>query len=359
MDNHVTLKTARARLDEAGIAYRALDLGGGYIALVAQYGGRLLGPFDGEDGESMLWLSEAFLRADDFAALVGRRAWNLGGERLWINPELKFFCETPETFDATYTVQGALDPGHYFLSESGGGIDLALDATLVVLKSGEEKSFELRRRYAPATSPLAYTKLRNLPVRYCGLTQDVDLRDTSPAHDMAIEPWIVAQINPGGKAVTPLHGAPEFVDYYEPVGGLQRFKVGYAELDITGAHKYKVAYRSAQTIGRMGYVRPVGEKWQLMVRNYLNDPSISYLSEPWGNLGDRGCSTYYYNDDGRTGGFGEFENSLPVVRPGVCGARSISSTSLWFFEGGQADIHAIMALLLGVDYAFGEAGEAK
>lgn len=57
--------------------------------------------------------------------------------------------------------------------------------------------------------------------------------------------------------VTPYFGPFEFVDYYEPVGELQKVTSRYAELSITGCNKYKVAYRSAKP-WRMAYVRPMG-----------------------------------------------------------------------------------------------------
>lgn len=353
MDNHVTLKTVRSRLEEMGMDYVLLPLDGGHTALFSCYGGRLMGPFRGEDGESLLWLSKAFQDKDAFRAFVEARQWNIGGERLWVNPELKFFCESPETFDQTYTVQPELDPGNYTLTAGEGAVNLSMDVTLQVLATGQKKAFRLERRYAPALNPLRYMSgLRELPIAYCGLTQEIILKDTSPQVPLGLEPWILTQINPGGKVVTPYFGPFEFVDYYEAVGELQKVTSRYAELSITGCNKYKVAYRSAQTLGRMAYVRPMGNEWALMVRNYYNDPSIPYISEPWGDLGNRGCSTYYYNDHGMTDGFAEFENSGAVVGPEAGRSQSSSTTALWFFQGGRHDIGQIMNALLGIDYAF-------
>lgn len=353
MNNHVTLKTARARLDGMGMHYRTLDLKNGYTALVTQYGGRLIGPFKGEEGESILWLNKVFLDEAAFRRFVEGRAWNLGGERLWINPELKFFCQTPETFDQTYTVQPQLDPGAYELRQSGGGVALSQDVMLSVLETGEKKSFHIDRRYFPAANPLAFTPLRDAAIDYCGFTQDIRLRDDSD-FPLALEPWTLTQINPEGRVVTPFFGDFDFVDYYDPAGACQQVRDGYAELMITGRHKYKVAYRSAQTCGRMGFVKRTGGGWHLMVRNYYNDPSIPYLSEPWGNLGDRGCSAYYYNDHGQEDGFAEFEHSGTAIGAQTGRTESTSTSSLWFFFGTQEEIARVMKLLLGIDYRFDE-----
>ncbi len=353
MDNHVTLRTAKERLDSQNMRYAELALGGGFTALITQYGGRLLGPFLGDAGESLLWMCKEFGDAAAFQNFVRARSWNLGGERLWVNPELKFFCQSPETFDKTYTVQPALDPGSYELTWREGSVELSQNCALKVLGTGEEKTLLIERRYAPAANPLeSLASLKGIAVDYCGYQQDVLLKDTSPQFPLALEPWILSQINPGGKVVTPFFGEFEFVDYYEPVGDLQRVRDGYAELDITGRDKYKVAYRSAQTFGRMAYAKDMGDRWQLMMRNYYNDPSIPYISEPWGDLGNRGCSVYYYNDHGSVDGFAEFENSGPVVGEKAGRTQSFNTSSVWFFFGGRAEIHRIMEALLGIDYKF-------
>ena len=353
MNNHISFSQAIAMLESQHMEYRVLPLGGEWKAIITRYGGRLLGPFKGDAGESVLWASAAWKNEADFRALVEARNWNLGGERFWVNPELRFFCEAPELFDATYTVQGALDPGDYALSQADGVVELNQSVTLSDLNNGARKSFEIHRRYMPALNPLSSLKgLRDLNVDYCGYTQDIELRDTLPETKMYLEPWVVSQVNPRGKFITPFFGEFDFVDYYEPVKEMQRVRDGYVELDVTGDRKYKVTYRSAQTFGRMAYLKPWGDDWHLMVRNYYNDPSIPYCSEPWGNLGDRGCSTYYYNDNGPTGGFAEFENGGATIGLDSGRDHSNSTTSLWFFYGSQADIGKIMKNLLGIDYKF-------
>ena len=353
MDNHITLSEAKSRLDLQGISYAQLPLGDGFSALITQYGGRLIGPFSGEQGQSVLWITKEMTDDDAFSTFIKNRSWNLGGERLWINPELKFFCQSPETFDDTYTVQSELDPGNYALMQSNDGVHLEQSCTVKVLGSGEEKSFFIHRRYAPAPNPLAYNaELKDADVGYCGYLQDVYLKDTSPAFPLELEPWILTQINPGGQLVVPYFGDFDSVDYYEPVGARQQVFDGYAQLDVTGCDKFKVAYRAAQTFGRMGYVRHTDEGWQLMIRNYYNDPSAPYLSEPWGELDNRGCSFYCYNDHGLEDGFAEFENSCPPIGEKAGRSECHSTTSVWFFFGSQYDIGRIMKNLLGIDYKF-------
>ena len=46
-------------LDAQKLAYEVLALGNDWKAIITQYSGRLLGPFKGENGESVLWVNAA------------------------------------------------------------------------------------------------------------------------------------------------------------------------------------------------------------------------------------------------------------------------------------------------------------
>lgn len=353
MNYHITLRAAKIRLRENGIAYEELSIGNGWTLLLTQYGGRALGPFKGEEGESFLWLNGAFRDKEAFGQLIRDRGWNLGGERFWVNPELKFFCETPETFNETYTVQAQLDPGSYAIARENGRVRLNQSVRLRELGGEAVKEFRIDRRYAPAAHPLSWIDaLKGIPMDYCGYIQEITLEDTSPETPLCLEPWTLCQVNPAGKFVVPFFGAFQFDDYYEPVGEMQRVKRGYAELDVTGWRKYKTAYKSAMTFGRIAYVTRFGEDWAVMIRNYYNDPSSPYVSEPWNQLGRRGSSAYFYNDDGSNGGFGEFEHGGLTAGPDTGRTRSENASSLWFFFGEREKISEVMRVLLGVEYAF-------
>lgn len=353
MNHHITRRMAKERLDSLGLQYEELPVGGGWTLLLTQYGGRALGPFKGEDGESFFWLNGAFENGETFQKLIGDRVWNLGGERFWINPELKFFCKTPETFNETYTVQGPLDPGAYSVRAEDGCVRLVQDAQLRELGGDRVKAFHVERRYTPAAFPLAWMdSLKGIAVDYCGYTQEIAFTDASPDVPICLEPWTLCQVNPDGKFVIPFLGAFQFDDYYDPVGELQHVRRGYVELDVTGYRKYKTAYKSAATFGRIAYVSRFAGQWSVMIRNYYNDPSVPYVSEPWNQLGKRGCSAYFYNDDGSNGGFGEFEHGGLTIGPGAGRMMSANTSSLWFFFGGAKQIGDVMRALLGIEYAF-------
>ncbi|WP_050639114.1 MULTISPECIES: hypothetical protein [Clostridia] len=353
MNNHITYKQAAAMLNSQKQDYHVLNLGGGWRSIITRYGGRLLGPFKEEDGESILWITPAMKDELSFKKFIESRQAQLGGERFWVNPELHFYCESPETFDDTYTVQPEIDPGHYILEKQGDNVILSQQTCLRDLNDGTEKHFFIKRRYSSARNPLEYIKaIKSLEVDFCGFVQDIELRNETPDGKTYLEPWVLTQVNPEGRFVTPFFGDFEFVDYYTPVEEMQRVCKGYAELDVTGNRKYKVAYRSAQTFGRMAFVKRWGNGWHLMVRNYYNDPSTPYCSEPWGDLGNRGCSVYYYNDDLSNGGFAEFESGGLTLGGDANRQISHNTTSLWFFFGGKEEIEKIMRYLLGINYNF-------
>ena len=353
MNHHITRRTAKARLDGMGMAYQELPVGDGRTVLIIQRGGRVLGPFEGEDGEGYFWMNGAFEEEGKFRKFVEGGCWNLGGERFWVNPELKFFCKTPETFDESYTVQPQLDPGDYTLEKKAGCVRISQSVRLKELGGEAVKAFWVERRYTPAANPLVWMdSLKGTRIDYCGYTQEITLEDLSPETLIPLEPWTLCQVNPGGKFVIPILGGFQFDDYYDPVGEMQRTKLGYVELDVTGYHKYKTAYKSASTFGRIAYVSRFADRWSVMIRNYYNDPSAPYVSEPWNRLGERGCSCYFYNDDGSNGGFGEFEHGGLTIRPDIGCARTINTSSLWFFFADAQRIGDVMRTLLGIDYAF-------
>ena len=181
MNNHITFSQVCRMLDAQKMAYEVLALGNDWKAIITQYSGRLLGPFKGENGESMLWVNAALNDEAAFRDFVRERRLHLGGERLWVNPELKFYCQAPELFDATYTVQPEIDPGDYALERQGDNVFLRQETTLKDLNEDGEKRFSISRRYFAAPDPLASVRsLRDIQVDYCGFVQDIECGTSRP-----------------------------------------------------------------------------------------------------------------------------------------------------------------------------------
>ena len=112
MNNHITLR----RFTEAGLQFETLELDAGFSILCTARGGRMLGPFEDDDSESLTWLNPAFASKERFAQFLSDGDWNMGGDRMWCLPEMPFFVKERKNFFDTYVVRKELDTGSYTLN---------------------------------------------------------------------------------------------------------------------------------------------------------------------------------------------------------------------------------------------------
>jgi hypothetical protein len=77
----ISRENVESRLTEAGISWHRLDLDGEWSVIVSGYGGRIYGPFEGAEAESVNWIPDAFATESGFAEFLQSRMWNAGGER--------------------------------------------------------------------------------------------------------------------------------------------------------------------------------------------------------------------------------------------------------------------------------------
>ena len=96
------------RLRERGIGFESLAAGGGATLLVTERWGRALLFFP--DGSPVFWLNEAWGDRDAFEQLVVSDSWNVGGERVWVAPEIQFHIRDRSDFWASYHLPPAVDP---------------------------------------------------------------------------------------------------------------------------------------------------------------------------------------------------------------------------------------------------------
>lgn len=354
MNNNVLNQDVLDRLEEQKIEYEVLDLHGGFKIIVTVRGGRILGPFK-ETGESLLWLNKAFKNKDEFDALIKNNEWNIGGDRLWIAPELPFFCRKKIDFDNSYVVQPQMDPGNYQFEPWDGGVKLSQDVDIPVFEMAfDTKQFNISKMITRANNPLQYLDNVEMDgVEFCGYEQDVEIEDVSPHAQMYLEPWFLTQINPGGSILIPYFGVFEYIDYYEPVDDtIQIVHENYVEVRVTGDRKFKTGYKSANTMGRAVYInRLVENQYYAIFRNFHNDPGNPYACAPWHDKSKKGCSMFVYNDDNNLGGFAEFENSGLTMKSSIKKVRINSKLSEWFFIGGKAQIESVIYRLLGLKHA--------
>jgi hypothetical protein len=338
-----------ARLREHDLPSGVLDLPGGGRLLVSQRGGRLM-PFL-PSGESALWLSPALLDADGFDAFLRRDDWNLGGERIWIAPEIQFTIRDRRDFWGSYALPAAMDPGSWTLECLGDdAFALRQEAVLSAfnLASGT-KRVAVRRQVRPAPDPLRSGDGVVDGVAFIGYEHDVELRDLEP-NAIAAQAWNLIQLIPGGWVLLPTLSEVTPRAYFEPVRPEHVVSTPDAlELAITGAHRYKLGVDARAHLGRLAYLRRLdGTRACLMVRSFFNNPSSAYLEQPADRPGESGDSIHVYNDDGGAGGFGEIECYGQAIG-GAAPRRTAAAdtTVLWIYVGGSAAITEVARRLLG------------
>jgi hypothetical protein len=341
-------------LEACDVAHGLLDLSDGYRLVVVGRGGHALGPFDAS-GASVLWLNPAAWESNQaYSQFVEEGQWNVGGERLWIAPEIRFTAQDRSDFWGKYILPADMDPGNYQLEANGQTVSLVGDAALPRFNPVEgDIRLHIERSYRPAPNPLrhlkTFAKLSD-GVAYAGYSHDVTIDVRSPADEAAVEAWTLAQLVPDGTLIIPATPGVEFEDYYEyePIDDKHlQITSGAALLAVTGRRRYKIGFRSPHLTGRVGFFkRCPGGQAELIVRNFFNDPSSDYVEEPAHRVGCRGLSVHVYNDGGVFGGFGELECNGRTIG-GETGASGSDEFAFWFFTGAEAKVRRVSEVLLG------------
>ena len=352
MNNRIKLCDVVARLNENKMPYEMLTLENNNKIVITQYGGRVLGPFEGE-GESLSWVNSAFADKQAFQAFIEENEWNLGGDRYWIAPEHPLFVKEREAFFDSYCVPQALDPGQYVISRQKDAVELCQTVITDVYESPiETKEFKISHRIISLKTPLRYLpETEKLKIGFCGYEHEFTLEELSDPMYFGLEPWNLLQVNPGGKIIIPYTGKFAFVDYYEPVSE-QELSVheGYAELSVDGYRRYKAAFYAANTFGRSVYVNRNEDGYYLIFKQYYNDPCNPYCSDPWDQPDKKGCSLSVYNDNGSNGGYAEFENNGITIGEGTNRTKATSYLAHMFFTGEKDELEKLIEVLLGIRY---------
>jgi hypothetical protein len=356
LQHDLTLAAIKRRLDQNRLTYGELELQHGVKLLVLERGGRILGPFLTPSSNPLLWINSAFADAERLRAFVAGGAWNSGGERIWIAPEIQFAVTDRRDFWNTVNTPPQMDPGDWRLDAQPAGWRLRQGLTLTAhnLAHGE-KELWVERLIHPAADPLAHTGAYHHlldGVIFAGYEQIVHLREAKH-DDIMSQSWNVAQLWPGGMLLIPCSPAVEVTDYFEPIDAAHLARRGHhLALRITGDCRYKVGVKAAQTFGRLGYFhrREDGSAY-LIVRNFFNNPSSPYVEEPPLAPGIAGDSIHVYNDGGLFGGFGELECHGQTIGGHTGRAYSTDQQVLWVYSGPAAKVAEIGLHLLGVELA--------
>ncbi len=349
----VTRSQIVARLAENSIPFVEMPLRQGISVIVSERGGRVYGPFV-EDGESILWAPSVFRDAASFSWLAGDPGgWNLGGDRIWIGPEIQYLVRDLRDPVNSCVIPPQMDPGNWRLVDcTPSNCLLAWSADLEArhMATGVA-SLRLERRITPAPDPLrqvsAYPRI-TASVAYGGYEQTLKLETQGNAVQSAI--WSVTQVRAGGAVHIPCLPEIEATTYFgSPPGGSPQPGSSCVKLAITARKMFKTGYKSAYVIGRVGYLNQLGDgRYYLLIRSFPNQPSSDYREAPSQDLSRRGDSIFVYNDDGGIGEFGEIECMGQAI--GSNGRTSSTDTlTLWCYVGPLPDLQVIGRHLLGIE----------
>ncbi|PKM52132.1 MAG: hypothetical protein CVV02_03860 [Firmicutes bacterium HGW-Firmicutes-7] len=354
MYDKMNLKTVISRLEENNLEYELMTLQNNLKIVITKRGGRIFGPFQTEESDSILWMNKAFLKADDFKNYLSSGNWNLGGDRMWIAPEIQFSVKDRKHFWDSLKTPEQIDPGNYTLIRSNENKcvleqEMSLDA--YNLSTGT-KSLCLKRSISQCENPLRSLKGYDQfmeKVVFAGYEQEVELKDTDK-NDILAEAWNLTQLNPGGFLYVSTLPCVQYVDYYQPIdSNYQLISDNHVRLKITGDRQYKVGYKSAHVFGRLAYYNEMENgNVCLMIRNFFNNPSSFYSEEPPEKLDDNGYSVHVYNDGGNSGGFGELECNAQTIGKGTGKISSIDQMQSWFYIGAKVEIEQILYNLMGI-----------
>ncbi len=355
MNNRITFQQVINSLEQNQQAYATLTLQNDIRLIISQRGGRILGPFLSPDDESLFWLNRAWSDPVSFRKFLDSADWNLGGERIWIAPEIQYLVPDRSDFWGTVRVPAQMDPGQYRLEQpQPDQYRLIQSLTLEAFNLAHgQKELQLEKVIRPVEDPLRqlsnYEALLD-SILFAGYEQVVSLSETQ-TDDIASEVWNLIQLNPGGQLLIPASPQIEYSDYNEPIDDdFQTIHSNFVSLKITGDRRYKVGYKAAHVFGRLAYLNRLDDdRTYLLVRNFFNNPAAPYVEEPADWPGRRGHSIHVYNDGGNLGGFGELECNGQTIGGTTGRSATTDQFVLWLYVGPTGKIKQIVSHLLGLE----------
>ncbi len=337
-------------LDKAGKPVRAVTQPDGSVVLLLPYGGRVLGVFAPGSQENFYWTNPALVSAETARAFYSGNEWqNSGGDRTWLAPEVDVFLPNFPSTDG-YWQPRELDPGNYRVEETNGVIRLVNRLTVTLSRSKAKVSMEIAKSVGPAPNPLRYeTGLDFEGVEYAGYTQYTSLALDAPG-EAPVGLWNLVQMPHGGDMLIPTYTKSEPTICFGSITPddlivgphLIRYK-----MRATGEHK--ITIRAVATTGRVGYVYATGDRYALIVRNFVVNPSGEYVDVPWKEPGRLGYSTQACNVNSKLGSFSELEYHIPAVGGTTGRTRCDDAAQVWAFRGSRDSIRTVAAALMCSD----------
>jgi hypothetical protein len=355
VNSHITYRQLSAVLQATGEAFVTLPLADGFQIIVTQRGGRVFGPFAGDDGESLTWINAALANAADFTAFRAAGQWNVGGERVWIAPEVQYNIRNRADFWGSHHVPAAMDPAEYRLETVNGGARLRATMPLQAYNlSDAATTLEVEKHIRLIGNPLR--ALHNADalmqgVRCAAYETAVSLAFAQGTAGTPVsESWNLTQLNAGGTLYIPCTAGAQVSPFFgDPAADALHPLDGAYRIQLTGQRQYKTGYKAAGMRGVMGYLHALSPTQSyLLVRSFFNNPSAVYAEEVPDIVGANGHSVHVYNDGGQFGGNGEMEASGQAIGGNSGRSHTHDAFIMSVFVGATPQLQRIMDVLLGV-----------
>jgi hypothetical protein len=314
-------------------------LGDGLI--LSEFGGRILALMP--DGETNLfWVNPEIHQ--NLKQWESREAWsNIGGDRVWISPEIDTNLPDPLDFAGTYSVPPSIDPGNFTLKLEAGTARLTNRIAIRWLRSGRAMELETER----IVSPLACPPLPLEPdIAFAGYALDSRLRCPGELGDARPGVWNLIQ-TPRGGTIGARAKADGAIAPVSTIGeAVWEHRDGCFVSPAETTKNFKWSLRAAGCGGTLFHRRDLGDgRTSLLVRQFPVGQDADYADCPSLNPSETGHMCQVYVDDGALGGFAEMEFHAPALRAGAL--ESAATRSLTYgFIGRAGQIDDILRILL-------------
>lgn len=372
-------------LEKSDAAFYQRNLHKGATVVISRRGARILGLFPCREGRSdnALWVHPKL----GPILLGATRDWDgegeggMGGDRLWLSPEQRYFYGKPETFE-DWAVAPDLDPGHFSEKSAGPSIELENRFPLKDQAAGlEYPEVVMNRSFRILEDPPA-TKTPEDAFSYGGVETIEEVR--LPKNDEQpplLCPWGLTQVPlaPGssaGTVIIPTRQKASVLHYFGEIPS-DRIRVNWDHVifKIDSRHISKLAVQGKdlplEGPVRIAYLRPVRPEtleaqsmpwtkemedkgdWQLVLReseDVSRAPEDALDSARANPDGPKGVVQSYNNGPPNRVQFGEIELQYPPLRGEGEFWHYKAVSRLLAFHGKKEPLLALAHELLGLKH---------
>lgn len=340
-------------LKQVGKPTKIFKTSDGTRILTLPYGGRVLGLFAPGSEDNFYWTHPALNSVKSAREFYSSNQWhNSGGDRTWLAPEADlFFPNFPKL--NPYFQQRSLDPGHYKIEKTKTGFRLVNRLTIKFSRSGKNVDLKITKKFSSAKNPLHYEReLKLEDVEYAGYTQhtSLELVGNSRRTGEQVGLWNLIQMPHGGNLLIPTFGRAKPRHIFSTIGHIPSGDLtttkNLIRYRMRQKGEHKISVRAISVCNRIGYLYRSNDRWALIIRNFVVNPSGEYVDAPWSETDYFGFAVQACNVNSNLGAFSELEYHIPAIGRGTGATRCDDTAQVWAFRGHQSKIQWIIKTML-------------